>query len=184
MVFFCLFLLGRASAHDLVDLKAFNPKLCIDLRLASHHNNFGIPLYSSNKIYIERYVATRLGRVQRELAKDGIGLIVLEGYRPPSVQGYFDIKDAERYCRGVGVDVMIYYLDGQPIKIPSFYQDPTLRASRDYPYLSACEYHNSFMLEKLMKANGFVPQTERWWHFDLKGWESAPVIEVEYEELK
>jgi zinc D-Ala-D-Ala dipeptidase len=179
-----IFLQGSIIAHDLVDLKKTNPKICIDLRLASYNNSFGIPLYSSNQLYIERYVATRLGRVQRELAKDGIGLIVLEGFRPPSVQCYFDISDAERYCRGIGVDVMIYYLDGQPIKIPSFYQDATLRAYRDYPHLSACEYHNSYILEKHMTANGFVPQRERWWHFDLKGWESAPAIEVEYEELK
>lgn len=183
-------------AHDLVDLQKFNPAICVDLRYAGCNNFIGRPIYPCpcNCIYIERYVATRLGRVQRDLAKEGLGLIVLEGYRPPSVQCLLDLNrcadcrehfgnDACHYRKGLGVDVMVYYLEGQPIKIPSHYQDNTLRAYRDYIYLSANEYHNSWILEKYMTIHGFVPQREKWWHFDLKGWESAPDLNVEIEEL-
>jgi len=188
------FVQGPLFAHNLVDLQKFNPKICIDLRFATYNNILGLPIYPSNRIFVEHYVATRLGRVQRELAKEGLGLIVIEGYRPPSIQCFLDHVYCERglesskyeashYCKGIGVDVMIYYLEGQPIKIPSFYQDSSFRAYRDYPYLSANAYHNSYVLEKYMTANGFDPQREKWWHFDLKGWESAPNLEAEYEEL-
>src|SRR5262249_26655056 len=137
-----LFCVSQAAAHDLVDLRKFNPKLCVDLRLAGSQNIFGFPIYPENCIYLERCVATRLGRIQRELAKEGLGLVVLEGYRPPTVQSHIDQigwtcdypNDAEHYRKGIGVDVMIYYLDGLPIKIPSFYQDKSRRACRDYPY--------------------------------------------------
>ena len=27
------------------------------------------------------------------------------------------------------------------------------------------------------------PKREKWWHFDLKGWDSAPDLTVEYNEL-
>lgn len=182
---------GILFSHDLVDLSKFNPQIRIDMRLASTNSIFGTPVYPAYKLYVERFVATRLGRVQRSLAKSGIGLIVLEGYRPPSVQRRLNwlcpctyAKDAPRFRRGMGVDVMPYYLDGQPIKIPSFYQEHTLRARRDYPENSASAYHNSQLLEQEMVKNGFVPQKDKWWHFDLKGWESVPDLEIEYAELE
>ena len=192
-VFFCN---EALRAHDLVDLQKFNPAICVDLRLASCDNFLGRPIYPCNRIFVEGYVATRLGRVQRDLAKEGLGLIVLEGYRPPSVQCILDqnrcgecreyfCEEAAHYRKGLGVDVMVYYLDGQPIKIPTYYQNRTLQAYRDYIYLSANEYHNSWILEKFMTIHGFVPQREKWWHFDLlRGVGIAPrICALEYQVL-
>jgi zinc D-Ala-D-Ala dipeptidase len=197
LLVFTMMLIGqsRLSAYDLVNLRKFNPKLCIDLRYASEDNTLGMPIYPSEDIYVDANIATRLGRVQRALEKETLGLMVLEGYRPPSVQcildnvispetgcNYFQ-QEAPHYRRGVGVDVMVYYLDGQPISVPTAYQERSPRAYRDFPCLTAAEYHNSYILEKYMTENGFVPQREKWWHFDLKGWESMPDLNIEYDEL-
>jgi zinc D-Ala-D-Ala dipeptidase len=182
------------EAHQLVDLQKFIPKLCVDLGFSNANPLYSRSINPYNRVFVEYSVAIRLKRVQKELAKEGIGLIVLEGYRPPSIQNYLDHlyrekslgcvrEEASHYCKGMGVDVMLYYLSGLPIKIPCFYQLRNPRAHRDYPYLSANEYHNSYLLEKCMVSHGFVPQREKWWHFDLKGWENVPNLEIEYSQL-
>ena len=189
VIFWTAFL---GATHDLVDIQAFNPHVLVDMRYATQHNPLGKAIYPSHKIYIDGYVATRLGRVQRELAREGLGLIIYEGYRPPSVQAILDahrekhshhcyqFDDSGHYRKALGVDVSIYYSDCQLLELPTPWGEDGARAYQDYPYLPAHVYHNRMILEKYMKRHGFVPMRERWWHFDLKGWEMAPDLNLEY----
>ena len=108
----------------LVDLHKVNPKIRIDLRYGTIFNPLWQQFYPhSATIYVENYVAVRLSRIQKELEKKGFGLVIYEGYRPPSIQTAlekvrcemgetkFRFDDAPHYRKGVGVDVAIYYLE-------------------------------------------------------------------------
>lgn len=192
MPYIIIFLLCAAlqlHGHDLVEVKRHQPKIVIDFRYATADNFFGRALYPFSTIYLERYVAHRLGRVMRDLAKDGVGLIIYEGYRPPSVQGLIEAEncaykdDAPHYRKGLGVDVALYYLDGQSLELPTAYDARSPRAYRDYYQLPPHVFHNSSLLEQVMCRHGFVPMREKWWHFDLHGWEEAPDLTLEYEDL-
>jgi len=181
--------------EDLVNIQYFNDNIVVDMRYATTLNMLQQPIYPSHYVYLDGYVATRLGRVQKDLAKEGLGLIVYEGYRPPSVQAFlnqwrckhchhtYQFDDAPHYRKGLGVDVAIYYMSGQPLELPTAWGHDCARAYRDFPFLECHVFHNSAILEKIMVQNGFVPMRERWWHFDLKGWELAPDLNLEYCDL-
>lgn len=181
-------------AHNLVDIKAFNPKIHVDLRYSTEDNYLVKAIYPCNRVFVDLWVAKRLSRVQRDLAKDGLGLIIWEGYRPPSIQKLIEAntcscalwmcqRDSDHYRKGLGVDVAIYYLDGQPLELPTPYDDISASAYRGYPFLPSHVFHNCALLEKYMVLYGFVPMREKWWHYDFKGWDDAPCLDLEYDEL-
>jgi D-alanyl-D-alanine dipeptidase len=191
---FAMLAITRINAHELVDIRSFNPNIIVDLRYATYGNFFGKPLYPFYNIFVDEYVAKRLGRVQRDLAKEGFGLVIYEGYRPPSVQAMIDAckccccqekykNEAPHYRKGLGVDVSLFYLDGQPMCVPCQYDEISPCSYRDYPFVSANAYHNVHLLETVMTRYGFAPMREKWWHYDLKGWEEAPDLCIEYNEL-
>lgn len=190
----CLAVISGGHA-DLVNIKSVQPQIYVDFRYASDYNSLQRPLYPFAEIYVDRFVAHRLGRVMYDLAKDGLGLVIYEGYRPPSVQRTIESlscdncqararDDAPHYRKGLGVDVAIYYLDGQICELPTEYGVICPKTYRDYLYNGPNVYHNSALLEQVMCRYGFVPMREKWWHFDLRGWEEAPDLAIEYEELK
>lgn len=195
MILFLLFLFAFASAQgELVDIQKYNKKIQVDLRYSQPDNILACSFYPCRQIFVDLFVAQRLARVERELAKEGLGLVVYEGYRPPSIQKMIDrvrasqnlefiFDDTCHYCKGLGVDVGIYYLDGQCMSVPCPWGMDCAEAYQDYPYLNANAYHNKAILERVMTHNGFQPLRERWWHFDLKGYEMAPDLEVEVADL-
>ncbi len=182
------------GAHDIVDISQFDPHICIDCRYASAENYYQKALYPCARIFVDRYVAQRLKRIRIELAKSGIGIVILEGYRPPSVQQQMVAfccadcktaldKDACHYNKGLGVDISLIYLDGQPMSMPPIYEDFDSEEACSCFRLPAHVYHNLCQLDCCMIKNGFVPHDDKWWHFDLRGWDNAPCLDLEYGDL-
>jgi D-alanyl-D-alanine dipeptidase len=164
-ILICLNLLVFSlSAHDLVDLRQNLPEA----------------VYHCDKIYVHRHVASRLKRVQQDLATLGLGLIVFEGYRPPSEEQF---PDENVYSKGTGIDVSIYYLNDCHLAMPTEYGDDSPRARRDYIEHPAHVFHNCWILEKHMIKYGFESQIDNWWHFNLKGWDCQEDLNMEYSDL-
>jgi D-alanyl-D-alanine dipeptidase len=46
------------------------------------------------------------------------------------------------------------------------------------------ELRNRELLEKVMVKHGFEPFPTEWWHFDFKGWEAYPVMDVPFREVR
>jgi D-alanyl-D-alanine dipeptidase len=186
--------LHEQGIYDLVDVKKVNPRIIVKNPYNTSDNVYGYIFYPSPQVYLLNNVARRLSHVQEDLEKEGLGLIVYEGYRPPSIQKLmdtlsFDLDESRRrtyprhYRTGMGVDVSIYYLDGSPIQLPTLPGNTTWQAWRDFPYLPCHVFHNRSLLEKIMWNHGFVPMRERWWHFDARAWQKAPFLKVEYGDL-
>ena len=62
--------------------------------------------------------------------------------------------------------------------MPSDFDDFSERAHRDYQGGTAEQRRNRQVLEDVMTKHGFVGYPTEWWHFDLKGWEKYPVLDI------
>ena len=76
----------RLAAHDpdkrLVDVTTADPTIRLDVRYATANNILHRPLYPVVRVMLRAPAAQALADVQRELAKEGLGLKVFDGYRP------------------------------------------------------------------------------------------------------
>lgn len=151
MIYCLAFFVTSLQASELVELKACIPKI----------------ICTQDKIYVHHLVASRLKRVQEDLAKLGLGIVVYDGYRSPSLDPF---PDNYNYTKGMGIDLSIYYLNGCHLAMPTEYGDESDHARRDCVEWPAHVFHNCWILEKAMGDHGFEPTTENWWHFNLKGW--------------
>src|SRR5207245_2456257 len=76
-----------APAPDvLVDLRALDPSIRVEMPYATPHNFTGVALYPVARCLLRREVAERLVRVERRLGAEGLGLLVWDCYRPFRVQ--------------------------------------------------------------------------------------------------
>jgi len=196
IAFFCFAI--SLSAHDLVEVRLINPRIQVDMRYATDNNALGRAIYPFPGCFLVREVAEKLSKVQRELEKEGYGLIIFDAYRPRSMQSFLQVEDESHdsntimkcvvedesgHNRGTAVDVALICLSGYLPEMPSEFGDPTERARRNCLTHSAHIYHNSHKLEQAMKRQGFCPSPQEWWHFDYCGWCGYPILDVQFEDL-
>ena len=60
--------------EPLYDISQVHPRIILDIKYATADNFLGKPLYKIAKAYLRKSVALKLGRVQQELEKKGLGL--------------------------------------------------------------------------------------------------------------
>lgn len=194
-----LFLL--LSAHgaeepDLVDIAKIDFSIRQDIRYATSNNFTKKQVYPEAMCLLRKPVALALSRAQAHLKLQNLSLKVFDCYRPLAVQKRFwelvpderyvaDPKKGSRHNRGAAVDVTIVELrGGHEIEMPSGYDDFSEKAHRDYKRSSKKARRNMELLEKAMVREGFVPMPTEWWHFDFKGWESYPLLDVPFSDFK
>lgn len=178
----------KPSDVDLVNLRDFDPTLVIDARYSTPDNITKRPLYPRNELFLERGAAERLRRVQAVLRRQGLGLKVLDAYRPLSVQKALwavlpdpqyvaDPAKGSRHNRGCAVDVTLVDRSGKELKMPTAFDEFSEKAHRDYQNLPQEVLRNRELLEQVMTAEQFEPLATEWWHFDAPGWERFPVMD-------
>lgn len=174
---------------DLVDLATLEPTLQFDLRYATADNFLGAPVYPAAVAKLQRPAAAALLRVHRSLAEVGFGLRIFDAYRPWSVTKVFwdatppelrhfvaDPARGSRHNRGCAIDLSLYDLaSGQPVAMPSDFDEFTPRAYPDYPGGTSQQRHARELLRRAMEAEGFAVYEHEWWHFDYRDWQRYPV---------
>ena len=186
---------GGAASSGLVPLESVQPPCLAEVRYATRHNFTGEVLYAVPRIFLHREAARALTRVQRDLQKRGLGLKVWDAYRPLSVQRKMwnlirderyvsnPAKNKGRHTRGTAVDVTLIDRLGRELPMPSDFDDFSERADRNYAGGTAEQRRNRAILQNVMEKHGFVGYPTEWWHFDLKGWEKYPVLDISPEQL-
>jgi len=181
---------AAAPGADLVPLETVQPPCLPEVRYATRHNFTGSVLYPVPRVFLHRDTARALTRVQRDLQKHGLGLKVWDAYRPLSVQWKMwklirderyvsnPAKNQGRHTRGTAVDVTLIDKLGRELPMPSDFDDFSERAHRDYRGGTAEQRRNRKILEDIMTKHGFIGYPTEWWHFDLKGWEKYPVLDI------
>lgn len=175
---------------ELVDLAPLEPGLRFDLVYATANNFLGTAVYPPGaRAKLQRPAAEALVRVHRALAAHGYGLHVFDAYRPWSVTKVFfdatpdeqrhfvaDPSKGSRHNRGCAVDLTLYDLKtGQPVEMPSGFDEFTPRAYPDYPGGTSQQRWHRELLRRAMEAEGFSIYEHEWWHFDFHLWQRYPI---------
>ncbi|MGC8596104.1 MAG: D-alanyl-D-alanine dipeptidase [Candidatus Kryptoniota bacterium] len=185
------FACGRQAPdnQDLVEVRAINPDIRLDIRYATDSNFTHQQLYPVAKCYLRKEAAESLSAVQKELEKIGLGLKVFDGYRPLSIQKKMwkifpdsryvaNPATGSRHNRGAAVDVTLVDSLGHELEMPTGFDDFTERAHRNYNNLPEKVIQNRQLLQEVMERHGFIGLSTEWWHFDLKDWKKFPVVDV------
>jgi D-alanyl-D-alanine dipeptidase len=164
-----------------------------DVRYATTNNFMHVKLYPVAKVFLRRPAAIALHEVERELARDGLGLKIFDGYRPyrVTVQMWKPIRNPDfvadpakgsRHNRGAAVDLtLIDRRTGRELPMPTGYDDFTPRARQDFNDLPPDALANRARLRDVMKSHGFDPLPSEWWHFDFRGWEKFELLDLPLE---
>ena len=178
----------RCEGITLVSLLEVVPRPLMELRYASPYNVLGVTLYPALDPQLRCPVALALQQVQRDLAAGGLGLKVWDAYRPLAVQQrmWDAIRDpryvsdpavnAGRHTRGTAVDVTLVDRRGQPLPMPTDFDDFSEAAHQDAPGIPAERAANARLLRKAMERRGFRAFPTEWWHFDWYRWQELPVV--------
>ena len=189
---------GEFRKPDLVKLTQLDTTLKLDIHYASTNNFLGTPLYTEARAFLQRPAAEAVARANRKLHERGYGLLIFDAYRPwyvtkifwdatpPAQHGYVaDPAQGSRHNRGCAVDLTIYDLKtGQPVSMPSSYDEFSDSAHADYPGGTADQRAHRELLRKTMEAEGFAVNPNEWWHFDYKDWRHYPIMNVAFGEIK
>lgn len=185
------------SAPDLVDLTTIDPSIHLDIRYATTNNGFGMPFYEQPMAFLQRPAAEALGRVARALARQGLGLLVHDGYRPWYVTKIFwdatppdehifvaDPAEGSRHNRGCAIDLTLYDLKtGKPLVLTGRYDEMSPRSAASYRGGTTRQRWLRAQLRQAMEAQGFAVYPEEWWHFDYKAWADYPIGNATFAQL-
>lgn len=189
--------LARAQVEQLVELVEVDPTLRLDIRYASDRNFMGFPLYTEPRAFLQKEAAQALKGVNQELQEEGLGLLILDAYRPlavtqlmwdktpPEKRAYVaDPKKGSRHNRGAAVDLTIVDLStGKPLPMPSYYDDFSQKAHHSYQGGTAEQRANRAKLRRIMEKYGFEALANEWWHYDFGGWEKYPILDKSFQEI-
>ncbi|MEB3265470.1 MAG: M15 family metallopeptidase [Cyanobacteriota bacterium] len=178
----------HCQSSELVSLLALAPRPLLELRYASPYNVLQTTLYPGIEPRLRCPVALALQQVQRDLAREGLGLKVWDAYRPLAVQQrmWEAIRDpryvsdpavnAGRHTRGTAVDVTLVDQRGRELPMPTDFDDFSEAAHQNAPGISRERAANAQRLRRAMERRGFVAFATEWWHFDWHAWETLPPV--------
>ncbi len=180
-----------------INITTVNPRIKTNILYAGPHNFTGKTIYpKSAACYLLKNAALKLSAVQTALEQQGLGLLVTDAFRPLSAQqALWDACPDERYVshpakggrhtRGTAVDVTLIQLsDGTALDMGTPVDDLTPKAAYNYPDISTEAKKNRTLLRTTMIKHGFEPYEDEWWHFDFKGWQTQPVLDVDFDTLQ
>jgi D-alanyl-D-alanine dipeptidase len=166
----------------LVDLLRFAPGLRVDLVYGTRNNLTGrrLPGYCREWALMLEPAARDLARVQRRLRRRGLGLLILDAYRPARASralvrwaersGRGDlvgtyIAERSRHNTGSAVDLtLVRSSDGKRLPMGSGYDE--LGPQAHTRNASGRALRNRLLLQRAMRRFGFNPYWREWWHFE------------------
>jgi D-alanyl-D-alanine dipeptidase len=184
---------GKREAH-LIELIKLDKTLKLDIRYATANNFMGKQVYPEARAFLQKPAAKSVVRVHKKLKKQGMGLVIYDGYRPWTITKLFwdsvapeykmfvaDPAKGSKHNRGCAIDLSIFDLKtGKDVPMPSGYDEFSERASPKYTGGTEEERRNRDLLRSLMEAEGFIVNDNEWWHFDYKDWEQYAIYDISF----
>ena len=161
----------------MVLIRDYIPDAVIFIPYATDNNFMGKRVYDFTDAYLRLGTVLKLSKAAETMRSLGYRLLIWDAYRPPEAQfSMWEVmpddtyiadpyKGFSKHSRGNTVDVSLTDLEGNPVEMPSQFDDFTIRASRDYRHLDPVVRERILSLEKTMTENGFVPLYDEWWHY-------------------
>lgn len=180
----------------LIELTKLDPTIKLDIRYATDNNFVGRQVYPAARAFLQKPAAKAVERVHKKLKKQGLGLVIFDGYRPWAITKLFwevtpedkrkfvaNPEKGSKHNRGCAVDLSIFDLKtGELLPMPSGYDEFTERASPNYAGGTEEETRNRELLRKFMEDAGFTVNPNEWWHFDYKNWEDYAIYDISFDE--
>ena len=184
---------GRAapkSEPDLVDVRAFDPTIAVELRYAGTRNIAGRALYPPDLPPLVRpSVARKLAIAQGLLRERGYGLKIWDAYRPPAAHAeLWKLSPNRKYVadpktggslhtRGVAVDATLVDLEGRELAMPTEFDEFKPAATLYYAGSDQLVRRNLRFLQAALARAGFYGLRTEWWHFVVKDWNKYDSVE-------
>ena len=186
-------LCATASAgDDLIDVETV-PELPVFVRLryATENNFTGKKIYDANKCYLRPEAVEGLKKAVELAAKEKepFTFCLWDCYRPqdaqkvlwnafPNASYVASPKRGSRHSRAMAVDLTPCDFNGNPLEMPTDFDNFTPRAHMDYYELDLPDkiLLRRERLKEIMKTAGFTYTRTEWWHFDKKGWKNKPLL--------
>jgi D-alanyl-D-alanine dipeptidase len=178
-----LFLLAadlRAPPAGFVDVGSI-ARLHIGYATSDNFTGAPLPGYAAAGAWLLTPAAEALAKVQRDLQKEGLGLLVFDAYRPRRAslamynwakrlgktelfnQGYIALHSGHNH--GNTIDLTLTNKNGAPLDMGTPWD--TLDARANTENAAGVALQNRHRLQRAMKARGFVPYAKEWWHFSF-----------------
>ncbi len=189
---------GEFLPADLVEVVKLDPSVKLDIRYATTNNFLSTPVYSEARAFMERPAADAVVRANRHLKPLGYGLLIHDAYRPWYVTKVFwdatpdamkkfvaDPSEGSRHNRGCAVDITLYDLKtGKEISMTGVYDEMSDRSYPNYPGGTSLQRWHRELLRQAMEHEGFTVYEFEWWHFDYKGWQKYPILNLTFDAIK
>lgn len=182
---------------ELCEIKNVIPSIQLDIKYATKDNFSGVAVYNQARAFGRKPVVEALLKIQTELKKECLGLKIFDAYRPYAVTVKFwkvtpidkkefvaNPKTGSRHNRGCAVDLTIIDLKtGKELEMPTAYDSFAKEASPTYQDIFPIQKKNRDFLINIMESNGFKVIKNEWWHYDFRGWEKFPLMDIPFEKL-
>lgn len=172
------------------------PAVRVDLKYAGSDNFVGRPIdgYTGRRAVLRREAAEGLARVSKQLADEGLGLLIWDAYRPKRALRDFRawsaspddrqkaefyphlskediyrdryIGDSSEHCWGIAVDITLVDLKtGRPLDMGGRHDLLDPSSATDCETISPQQRQNRHKLRDAMAAGGFSNYSKEWWHY-------------------
>lgn len=165
------------DTQSFVRVQDYIPDIAVDLRYATENNFTGSVIYDYGDAWLRYSTVCKLADAQQQLKAQGYRLCIWDAFRSARSQqklwetypdGNYVANPANGYSghtRGDTVDVTLVTLTGEPVEMPSGFDDFTALADRDYGDVSAAAGEHAALLESVMQDAGFTGYDKEWWHY-------------------
>ncbi len=154
--------------------------ILIDMKYATTENFVEEQMYDCSRCFLRPEVARAVVRVHQSLHEQGLGLKMLDCFRPRPVQWQLwekvpdpryvaDPRKGSMHNRGAAVDLTLVDSLGNELEMGTPYDFFGPEAHPSYTNLPDSVLNNRKVLREAMMAEGFKPITTEWWHFSLGG---------------
>lgn len=169
----------------LVDIRAVDPTIIVDLRYASANNITRRPIYpAGTRALIRPEVAQRLVVAQRFLRRYDCRLKIWDAFRPREAQlALWNASPKNDFVAnpgagagslhswGLAVDATLADRYGTTVSMPTDFDDFTPAAMWRYTGTNEIIRHHLTMLQMAMREAGFYGIRSEWWHFTSQDWQ-------------
>lgn len=165
------------DVQSFVRVQDYIPDIAVDLRYATTNNFTGTVIYAYEDAWLRYATVSKLADAQEQLKAQGYRLCIWDAFRSAKSQqklwdtypdGNYVANPANGYSghtRGDTVDITLLTLEGEPVEMPSGFDDFTALADRNYEDVSAAAGEHAALLESVLESCGFTGYDKEWWHY-------------------
>lgn len=158
------------------DIADLDPTILLDIRYATNNNFVIEKMYECPRCFLRPEVAKAVVKAHKILQRKGLGLKMLDCYRPrPIQQKLWDKIPDPKYVanpnkgsmhnRGAAVDLTIVDENGEELDMGTAFDYFGKEAHHGYRNLSDSVKENRRLLKKTMYHVGLIHIRTEWWHY-------------------